>query len=215
MTSAAHLARTALAGAALTGIVTLAAGCASPGPATRPAGGGSSQTPSAPSSGTTSAPATTPPSSGTPPTASGSAPCPTRDLAAKTGLSQGAAGSVYTVLDFTNIGNVTCTLYGYPGVSLGTGTPYKQVGLAATENPTPPRRLVILKPGQVGNALLRIVDAGNFSPSSCGPVTATWLQIYPPNQTTPIYLKYSARTCSKPVHILTVNVVVPGSGGST
>ncbi len=34
---------------------------------------------------------------------------------------QGAAGSVYQVIDFTNISNVTCTLYGYPGVSLGGG----------------------------------------------------------------------------------------------
>ncbi len=45
-------------------------------------------------------------------------------------------------------------------------------------------------------------------------VTAHWLMIYPPNQTTPVYLKYTSPTCSKRVQILTLNVVQPGSGGS-
>jgi hypothetical protein len=46
-------------------------------------------------------------------------------------------------------------------------------------------------------------------------VTAHWLVIYPPNQPTPVYLSYTSAACSKPVQILTVNVVQPGSGGST
>jgi hypothetical protein len=117
------------------------------------------------------------------------------------------------VIDFTNISNVTCTLYGYPGVALAAGTPITEVGLAATENPGTPRQLVTLAPGAVGNALLRIVDAANFPSSACHPVKTTYLQIIPPNQTTPIYLAYVSQSCAKPVHILTVNVVVPGSGG--
>ena len=68
---------------------------------------------------------------------------------------------------------------------------------------------------QFRNAAFRIVAAGNFPPATCGMVTAHWLVIYPPNQTTPVYLKYSSPTCSKQVQILTVNVVQPGSGGST
>jgi hypothetical protein len=103
----------------------------------------------------------------------------------KTGLSQGTAGSIYQVLDFTNIANVTCTLYGYPGVSFAsTGPGGGQIGAAAQENPATPRRLVTLAPGAVANALLRIVDAGNYPPATCHPVTAHWLVIYPPNQTT-------------------------------
>ncbi|MGH3406975.1 MAG: hypothetical protein ACRDRJ_31400 [Streptosporangiaceae bacterium] len=46
-------------------------------------------------------------------------------------------------------------------------------------------------------------------------VTAHWLLIYPPNQTTPVYLSHRSPACSKQVQILTVNVVQPGSGGST
>src|SRR5258705_377462 len=151
---------------------------------------------------------------GPPAAPGGPAPCPTRSLGLKPGLSQGAAGSVYQVLDFTNISNVPCTLYGYPGVSLAGGHPVTQVGLAASEDPTTPRKLVTLAPGQVANALLRIVDALNFPASKCGPVKTQWIQVYPPNQTTPIFLGYKTTACSKPVRILSVSVVQPGSGGS-
>jgi Domain of unknown function (DUF4232) len=190
----------------------LASGCSSgsPAPATTV-----TVTPSAPAGATptSAAPATSaaaPPASQAP---AGPPPCPTRSLGVKLGLAQGAAGSTYTVIDFTNISNGTCTLYGYPGVSLGGGHPVTQIGLAAAESPVTPRQLVTLASGAVANALLQIVHAQNFPPSTCGPVTASWLVIYPPNQTTPVYLKYSSLTCSRHVPILTVSVVQPGSGG--
>jgi hypothetical protein len=149
-------------------------------------------------------------------TTGGSAPaaCPTRSLAVKAGLSQGAAGSIYQVLDFSNISDSTCTLYGFPGVSLAGGSPVKQIGLAAGEDHSSARVLVTLAPGAVANALLRIVQAANFPPSRCDLKNATYLQIYPPNQTTPLYLKYKAQACAKAVQILTVSVVKAGSGGS-
>jgi hypothetical protein len=118
------------------------------------------------------------------------------------------------VIDFTNIGTVTCTLYGYPGVSLAGGTPVKQIGLAATESKVTPRTLVTLAPGATANALLQIVDAGNFPPAKCGMVTAHYLQIFPPNQTTPIYLSFTSAACSKPVQTLNVSVVMTGAGSS-
>jgi hypothetical protein len=52
--------------------------------------------------------------------------------------------------------------------------------------------------------------AGSYQ---CAPVTSHWLQIFPPNQTVPIYLHFTSTACAKPVRLLTVNVVVPGSGG--
>ena len=144
--------------------------------------------------------------------AGGPGACATRDLSAKAGQSQGTAGSTYVNIVFTNISGKTCTVYGYPGVSLAGGTPVTQIGLSATESTAAPRTLVTLTAGSVGNALLQIVDAGNFPSASCAPVNATYLQIYPPNQTTPIYLQFSSPTCSKPVQILTVGVIQPGSG---
>ena len=214
MTSAPYLSRRAIAGAALTCIAALAAGCgASSSPAAAPTKTVVvTATPTAPAS--TGATTPTAATSSTPTAApTGPAACPTRSLHAKVGISQGTAGSTYTVLDFTNISSVTCTLYGYPGVSLAGGTPVRQIGLAAAESKVTPRKLVTLAPGATANALLQIVHAANYPPSKCGPVIAKFLQIYPPNQTTPIYLGYTSPTCSKPVRILTVGVVQPGSGG--
>jgi hypothetical protein len=73
---------------------------------------------------------------------------------------------------------------------------------------------VTLSPGQTANALLRIVEAGNYSPSTCTPTPTTYLQIYPPNQTTPIYLGYKSTGCaSTSVNLLSVSVVTAGNGG--
>jgi Domain of unknown function (DUF4232) len=203
MTAPVRTARAAFGAAALASAVALAAACGSSTPNATPAKTvmvtASPQAPAGSGSGT---------GAGTP------APCPTRSLGLKLGLSQGAAGSVYQVLDFTNVSGVSCTLYGYPGVSLAGGQPVAQVGLAADENPTPPRELVTLAPGQVANALLRIVDALNYPASKCGPVKTQWIQVYPPNQTTPIFLAYKTTACSKQVRILTVSVAQPGAGGS-
>jgi hypothetical protein len=203
MTAPVRTARAAFGAAALASAAALAAACGSSTPNATPAKTvtvtASPQAPAGSGSGT---------GAGTP------APCPTRSLGLKLGLSQGAAGSVYQVLDFTNVSGVSCTLYGYPGVSLAGGQPVAQVGLAADENPTPPRELVTLAPGQVANALLRIVDALNYPASKCGPVKTQWIQVYPPNQTTPIFLAYKTTACSKQLRILTVSVAQPGAGGS-
>jgi hypothetical protein len=182
------------------------------------AGCGSSPNP-APTRTITITPHTSASSASAAPASSTAAPssqaaCPTSSLGVKLGLSQGTAGSVYQVIDFTNTSSVTCTLYGYPGVSAGNGQPLTQVGLAASEVPTPPRQLVTLAPGGVANALLRVVDAGNFPAGKCGLVQTKLLRIFPPNQTVPVYLNYSTQMCAKPVRILSVSVVQPGNGGN-
>ena len=141
--------------------------------------------------------------------------CATRYLAAKAGVSQGAAGSLYQVIVFTNIGNTACTLYGYPGVSLAAGTPVTQVGQAASRSPVAGPTLVTLEPGQTANALLRITQALNYPTAMCTPKATTYLQIFPPNQTTPIYLAYSATGCAAAkVNLLTIGVVQAGAGSS-
>ena len=208
------LARRVFPAVALTCAAVLATGC------TGTSGNGGNND-AASESSASGAPATTPAAPTTPagsPTASstpaGPAPCPTQSLRVKLGASQGTAGSVYTAIDFTNISNVTCTLYGYPGVSLQTARPLHQIGKPAKENPATPRQLVTLQPQTTANALLRIVDAGNYPASACGPVTSHYLQVYPPNQTAAAYIKYATQTCSKPVRTMTVDVVKPGSGSA-
>lgn len=216
MTSSGRITRRAICGAAITGLAALVTACGSATPSAAPPATSKPAT-----TGTaTSAPATATPKSsgpaappGTVPAAAGAPACSSRYLRADTGVAQGTAGSVYTVIDFTNLNNASCTLYGYPGVSFGAGTPVTQVGLAAAENSSTPRELVTLKPGGVANALLQIVDAGNFSPAQCDRVATTWLQVFPPGQTAPLYVHYKSSTCAKHVQILTVDAVRPGSGG--
>jgi hypothetical protein len=207
MTSSQHAGRRTVTWAAAGALTALVSACGSGAPAPTVT---VTVTQTAPASG--SAAGTSPAAPTTPATAPG---CATRDLQVKLGVSQGTAGSVYTVIDFTNIGTVKCTLYGYPGVSLAGGSPVAQIGAAAAESHATPRLLVTLAPGATGNALLRIVDAGNFPPGKCHPASATFLQVFPPNQTTPTYVPTTAQACAKPVPLLTIGVVQPGSGSSS
>ena len=205
--------RLALAAAALISAAAVA-GCASSGTSSPPAAPGSTApTPTtaspAPTSGNT--PAVASPSA----TATGPAACPTSSLQVKQGVSQGYAGGVYVVIDFTNTSGSTCTLYGYPGVSLVSGPPYMQIGLAAKRSTTTPKTLVTLAPGATAHALLQIVDALNYPSASCGPAKATALKVYPPNQTVPVYLPNTSNGCTKPVQILYIGAVRPGSGSSS
>jgi Protein of unknown function (DUF4232) len=206
--------RLALTAAALicTAAVT---GCASSG-SSQPATSGSTTPASPTAAGTASSSGNTPavasPSSSAP---AGPAACPTSSLQVKQGVAQGYAGGVYVALDFTNTSGSACTLYGYPGVSLVSGPPYTQIGLAAKRSTSTPRKLVTLAPGATANALLQIVDALNYPPASCGPTKATALKIYPPNQTVPVYLPDTSSGCSKPVQIMYIGAVRPGSGSSS
>jgi hypothetical protein len=118
---------------------------------------------------------------------------------------------VYVAIDFTNTSGSTCTLFGYPGVSLVTGPPYKQIGLAAKRSTSTPKKLVTLAAGATANAQLQIVDALNFPSATCGPTKATALKIYPPNQTQPVYLPNTSTGCSKPVQIMYIGTVRPAS----
>jgi hypothetical protein len=186
------------------------AGCASSG-SSQPAASGStpaasSSAPSAPAASSSNTPAVVTPSS-----APGTPACATSALQVKLGSSDGYAGGVYVTIDFTNTSGSRCTLFGYPGVSLVTGPPYKQIGLAAKRSTSSSKKLVTLAAGATANAQLQIVDALNFPSASCGPTKATALKIYPPNQTEPAYLPNTSTGCSKPVQIMYIGAVRPAS----
>ena len=208
------VARRAFAAAALTSVAALAAACGTSsnnaaGTNAAPATSDGTAPAATPAATTPAAPATTSPAP------SGPGPCPTRSLHVKMGVSQGTAGSVYTTIVFTNTSSVPCTLYGYPGVSMTTGQPGSQIGKPAKENPATPRQLVTLQPQASANALLRIVFAQNYPASQCHPETAHYLQVSPPNQTEPVRIKYQTVGCAKPINLMTVDVVKPGSGSSS
>ncbi len=203
--------RTLLAMAAFACSAFLLAACGSSTPAAAPSAPPSA-TPSATSSATVSA--TTQPSA-TPPSAAAAPACATSALhvvvPAVTG--NAAAGSTYYPIQFVNTSGSPCTLYGYPGVSFVTAAGGSQIGVPATRNPTASAQLLTLSAGETAHAVLQVVEAQNYPASDCDPVTAHWLKVYPPNQTAPAYVSFTAQTCSKPRTILSVETVQTGATG--
>src|SRR5215469_5236860 len=177
--------------------VTLLAACGSQaGQSTSAASGGAK--PSSPSATPSSPAATSSPSDS--PTAQTepmipATQCPTSALRATVVKTRGgaAAGTFYVPIDLTNTSSHSCDMYGYPGVSFVTGHPGSQIGAAASRQTTFGPETVTLASGATAHAWLGLVDVGNFSPSACGPVTARWLKIYPPDQFTALYTQFTAQ----------------------
>jgi hypothetical protein len=144
--------------------------------------------------------------------AGGAAACLTRYLHGDVGPSQAAAGSVYVEITFKNLNNTACTLSGYPGVSLGAGTPVNQVGQPADRDNTVAPSLVTLAPGGFAHARLRIAQALNYPASTCVPVATTWLLVYPPNTSNLLYVPYNSTACSGNIVTLGVQTVQAGTG---
>jgi hypothetical protein len=209
--SSSTAASTAPAATASSSVASPAAAASSSAPAVA-----SSSAPAAPSgAGSTSPGSTGPASTGTAPAGGTSDGCASSDLQVKAGTAEGAAGSVYQTLDFTNTSGAPCTLYGYPGVSLAAGQPAAQVGAAASRSTTAGPAVVTLKPGATGNALLRITQALNYPSASCAPKTTSYLRVYPPGETTSILVSYKSMGCAKTtVKLLTIGVVQPGATAS-
>ena len=218
------LAGPVLVGTVLAGTVLLATACGPSGsPTTAPTVTKTvtvtvTPTPTGPTGTGTGSPTGTPT-----PTPSGSpgpsepGPCPTSALHLAIGTGNGAAGSVYYPIVFTNTSGSPCTLFGFPGVSFATGIGGGRIGHAATRNSDAPRRTVILAPGGVAHATLQVVQAENFPPAKCQLTTAHWLKVYPPNQTKPVYLNFTAKACKstgKGIRVLNVAPVRPGAADS-
>jgi uncharacterized protein DUF4232 len=138
--------------------------------------------------------------------------CYQSELVAWLGIpGSGAAGSVYYELELSNVSAQTCTLYGYPGVSaLLNG---KQVGSAASRNPSQPKTLVTLPPGATAHVILQMTDVSVFSTAACHPVTARSLRVYPPGAFAALRIPFTFTACSQagPVY-LHVSPMTRGTG---
>jgi hypothetical protein len=118
------------------------------------------------------------------------------------------AGTTFYHLEYTNVSNVTCFLWGYPGV-LATTLGGKQLGHAAAHNDPATRKNVYLVAGATAHSVLGYVDIA-VTPS-CKPVTAGFLKAYVPGATGPkrAFFPLSVCTTLKPVD-LTVWRFQPG-----
>lgn len=108
----------------------------------------------------------------------------------------GAAGSIFHQLGFTNLSKRTCTLRGYPRVTaanLHTG----RVGGLATRETTGRPHTVRLHPGDTAFATLRIVEAQNFPHSACRPVSAAGLRVSPPGRRSQKVVPFPFEACAR------------------
>ena len=186
-------ARAILAAAALACGGVLLAACGSSGGAAAPPTTVTATVTATPSASTAAPPATG--TSASPHTA-GPPACATSGLSVKLGAGNGAAGSTFVPIVFTNTTGSSCSLFGYPGVSFVTGRGGSQIGSAAMRDPTEPARSIVVAAGGVAHATLRVVQADNFPAAGCQPTAVSTLKIFPPGQTTALYLAFSSRTCA-------------------
>lgn len=176
----------------------------------------------APTSSTSPSAPPTPPSSEVPPATSSQVPpqqgqdsgeCQTTDLRLGLGNGDGATGTVYRPLQFTNVGGRTCEIQGFPGVSYVTGDSGQQVGEPAfREGSKGPA--ITLTPGMSVYAEVGFVQAGNFDPAECQPTTVRGLRIYPPHEYDSMFVPVEGTGCAgaPPNHQLTVGTVQANPG---
>lgn len=125
----------------------------------------------------------------------------------------GAMGSQYYLIKFKNVSGETCQLHGSPGVS-AYGDGY-QIGRSASWAASAAAAAVALAPGEVAQSVLRILNVGAYPADVCAPVTATSLKVYPPNETTAVYLSHQFAACSLSGPTFLGVQPVQGTGGTS
>jgi hypothetical protein len=124
----------------------------------------------------------------------------------------GAAGSTFYALEFTNLSSHSCTLAGFPRVSpidlLG-----HQIGPAATHDNASPFRIITLAGssthtlGDTATVGLRIVQAANFPSTPCHVVTAAGLRVYSPGAQSAEVVPFPFEACSRDDATLMIEAV--------
>ncbi|HWC83617.1 MAG TPA: DUF4232 domain-containing protein [Pseudonocardiaceae bacterium] len=198
------ISRTILAGAGILALVVVA-GC---GGGQSSAGGTSSAGVATPST----APATTPTQTmtATAPPATSSATggggagggggthggeCKAADLKLSLGSGDAGMSHDYTALQFTNISGASCVLVGFPGVSYVTGDNGQQVGAPAVRDGSIGAQ-VTLAPGQTASATVTEIQVGVFDPNVCKPTAVRGLRVYPPDDTSSMFVAQSTTGCA-------------------
>jgi Domain of unknown function (DUF4232) len=141
--------------------------------------------------------------------------CTAGDLGAWVAISQGngAAGSIYYPLQFTNLSGHACAMRGFPGVSAIDQNGH-QLGSPAVWDRVAPVRTVVLAPGATAHTILQYSDAAVSTAPGCHPVFSTVaLRVYPPGQYSATYAAFGLEACSHPgPAYLSIEPVLSGVG---
>lgn len=135
--------------------------------------------------------------------------CTSEELSLSVGDSEGAAGTVYREIVFTNKGTRTCTMQGFPGVSYVAGDDGHQVGPAAYRDGAKGAP-VTLKPGGTAVAPVGFVNVRNYDPAVCKPTKVRGLRVFPPQETESLFLELAGLGCAgnPPGNQLVVKTIV-------
>ena len=142
--------------------------------------------------------------------------CTASDLGVWIALGQGngALGTIYYPLEFTNLSRHTCYLFGYPGVS-ALDHSGRQLGSPAQWGSLAGAHIVNLAPGATAHTLLGYHDAVVTTEPGCDPVnSAAYLRIYPPGQRSATFAAFSFEACSHagPIWMSIIEPITPGVG---
>jgi len=123
--------------------------------------------------------------------------CATSRLQAWLGLGTGirpAQGTYYT-LEFTNVSDRACSLFGYPEVSAYLDSPKARgpIGSAAARDTSVRPKPVMLAPGATAHAGLRVT----VQPATCAKVTAEELRVALPRQDRPAIVPVHITVCAQ------------------
>ena len=128
----------------------------------------------------------------------------------------GAAGTIYYPLEFTNLSGHTCSMHGFPGVSaisrsghqLGSPANWESGGGFGTP------RTVNVAPGATVHAVLAYHDVEVSTAPGCDPVNTTFeLRVYPQDERGATFPFFDLEACSHggPIY-LSVGPIKPGVG---
>jgi hypothetical protein len=141
--------------------------------------------------------------------------CTAENLGVWVAVSQGngAAGSLYLPLQFTNLSRHACAMRGFPGVSAVERNNHQR-GSPASRDHAVSARTVVLARGATAHTILRYSDVAVTTAPGCHPTFGTFeLRIYPPGQRSATYAAFDLQACSHagPIY-LSVEPIQPGVG---
>lgn len=139
--------------------------------------------------------------------------CKTDQLDVTAAAEQGAAGTSYYDIVFTNKSESECTLKGFPGVSLVKDNNGSQIGRSAKREGNTSTQPVMLQPGGKAVASLGITRA-ELHGDSCAPVQSDGIRVYPPEETRAAYVPLKATGCEGNVETLKIQPIQPYTPGA-
>jgi hypothetical protein len=119
------------------------------------------------------------------------------------GAANGAAGTIYYTIVFTNKG-ATCAIFGVPAIQPVAGSAHRAVGPLARSLSMGemPARHVIAK-GQSVSVTFGVIEAGNYPPSTCAVRSAKGVVVTLSTFVTPRYVQLPISVCTKRTSITT------------